>query len=101
MGEWMDNWLRYIAGQGYGWYLALKIGKAACLPLWVVGWLVYALLGGAFVFLGGCFVAAKETAGVIVRDFAANVLRPRWFSGFSRVYYNGLHRYNPPEDTTP
>lgn len=91
----MSELLMMLAGRGYGWYLALKIGKAMSLPVFVTGWVVYAIAGFLFVWLAGCAQAAYETGRIVASDFIANVLRRRWFNGFSKTYYESLSHYKP------
>lgn len=90
----VDDLMMRLAGRGYGWYLALKVMKAASLPVFVSGWLVYAAVLGLFLAIGGAIVAAKEAAVFIIGDFCENVLRKKWFTGFGRAYYGSLSHYN-------
>ena len=91
----IDELIMKLAGRGYCWYLALKIGKAASAPVFVAGWVVYAVAGFLFVWLAGCVQSAYETARIVVSDFHSNVLRRKWLTGFSRDYYQSLDHYKP------
>lgn len=86
------NVLMRLAARGYGWYLALKIGKALlavpCFVAWLFLWPALAL----FVFVQETVklllsIAAEAIEGV--DDFWG---RP-WFRGFTRRYYESLEHY--------
>ena len=83
--------LTNLAKRGYGWYLALKIGKALLLPFAVAGYPILLVIAIAYFM-------TKEAVGALVAcirgipsDWDDLIASRRWFSGFSRSYYNGLH----------
>lgn len=99
----MKDMMIKLAGRGYGWYLALKIGKAVlALPLFVI-WLPAYLALGAVVWV--CMSAWE--AGRAVFDIGMEGVRfwrKNWFKGFSRKYYNSLHHLHetrPYKKATP
>ena len=97
----MSEFLIRIARRGYGWYVALKMAKAISLPLFVTGWIVYSILVIAFVFSARVIAAICEVVAITVGDFRYNVLRRRWFTGFSRAHYLSLEQYVLAKEPAP
>lgn len=89
----MNDLLASIARRGYYWYLALKVGKVLSLPIWVFGWVLYALFGIIVLTIKGIITVAKDIAETIVSDFNQNVVQGHWFEGFSRKHYKSLDAY--------
>lgn len=81
-----------VAKLGYGWYLALKIGKAVIaipyFPIVMAACLALSLL----VWLWECAKSAW-TIAVEVPDWVTEYWRSKWFSGFGRSYYASLSMY--------
>jgi hypothetical protein len=93
MGEKLP-WQIRIAQRGYGWYLAMKIGKAlAAAPMFLLWLPLYAALG-AVLWLAECVIEACKTTASVYGE-AASYWRKRWFTGFSRSYYYSLDFYRP------
>ena len=83
--------LRDIAAKGYGWYVALKVGKALMLPIACVIWLAWATVSAVCIpiirFLAGFVGVARD----IPCDFRHHIGEKRWFTGFSRGHYLSLY----------
>lgn len=85
------EWQRRVAARGYGWYLALKIGKAAiAVPLFVLH-SAWAFPLGLACYLYDAFKDCGKELFSLSRDY----WRRNWFSGFSRRHYNSLSYYKP------
>lgn len=86
------NIARRLAARGYGYYLALKIAKAAwcpfaalLMPLVIAFYIVVSLLMTIWEWLAESF----RDVLAVARDFRSR----RWFSGFSRAHYESLIQY--------
>jgi len=88
----LDRLMQRLARRGYGWYLALKVGKALlAVPLFVL--YVPALI--ALVLLLAAFRACAELwegPKAIAAD-AMSFWQRKWFKGFTRAYYDNLSHY--------
>jgi hypothetical protein len=104
MGNKKANALMRLAAKGYGWYLALKIGKAAlavpCFLLWLPLWTLLTVVVCAWEMLKIPATLAKEWIESVLEFWS----KP-WFRGFTRSYYKSLTHYaklvpRPSEDIT-
>lgn len=95
--------LRSIAERGYGYYLALKIGKALAAipyyPLFIAGWVVILAAIGLVFAVKAVFWTFPLAMTELFQTYWTDT---RWFSGFSRAEYRRLYTpltANPPVRT--
>ena len=88
----MNRILMRVASRGYGWYLALKIGKAVVAVPWFFVTMAAVLVAGVLAYSWGIIKLARDFAHEAMA-MGVGYWRRNWFKGFSRQHYNHLHHY--------
>jgi hypothetical protein len=94
MRERIRNALMAIARKGYGWYLAIKVGKALLFPVYAVV-IVAAYTVAVLMFVGRSFfdflVELVKALAAAPAAIAEGIHDGVWFRGFSRAHYRDLY----------
>lgn len=86
------EWQMKLAKRGYGWYLALKIGKAIIAIPWFFVLMVVMICVSAVLLIWNGVKSSRATVMDLL-ECVADYWRSKWFKGFSRTYYRSLSYY--------